>query len=60
MNKYCKASGYKINTQKSFVFLYINNKKNQKVKLRKQSHSPLQKKKKIKKERNKISINEST
>ena len=45
MNKYCKASGYKINTQKSFVFLYINNKKNQKVKLRKQSHSPLQKKK---------------
>ena len=25
MNKYCKASGYKINTQNYLAFLYTNN-----------------------------------
>ena len=41
INEYSKATGYKINTQKSLVFLYTNNEK-QKEKLRKQSHSSLQ------------------
>ena len=36
-----KVAGYTINTQKSLAYLYTN-KKNQKEKLRKQSHSPLQ------------------
>ena len=27
INEYSKVSGYKINTQKSFVFLYTNNEK---------------------------------
>ena len=27
INEYCKVAGYKINTQKSFAFLYTNNKK---------------------------------
>ena len=43
MNKYCKASGYKINTQKFLAFLYTDN-ENQKEKLKKQSHSLLQQK----------------
>ena len=43
INEYSKASGYKINTQKSLAFLYTNNGK-QKEKLRKQFHSPLQQK----------------
>ena len=41
INEYSKASGYKINTQKSLAFLYTNNGK-QKEKLRKQFHPPLQ------------------
>ena len=41
INEYCKVAGYKINTQKSFAFLYTNNEKTEK-KLRKQFHSPLQ------------------
>ena len=40
INEYSKLSGYIINKQKSFAFLYTNNEKT--VKLRKQSHSPLQ------------------
>ena len=39
VNEYSKIAGYKINTQKSLVFLYTNNEKTEK--LRKQSHSPL-------------------
>ena len=41
INGFSKLTGYKINTQKSLLFLYTN-KKNQKKKLRKESHSPLQ------------------
>ena len=41
INEYSKVAGYKINTQKSLVFLYTNNEKVEK-KLRKQFHSPLQ------------------
>ena len=44
INEYSKVTGYKINTQKFLIFLYTNN-KNQKKKLRKQSHSPLQQQK---------------
>ena len=40
INEYSKVAGYKINTQKSLAFLYIDNEKTEK--LRKQSHSPLQ------------------
>ena len=39
---YSKVAGYKINTQKSLAFLYPNNEKIDK--LRKQFHSPLQRK----------------
>ena len=39
---YSKVAGYKINTQKSLAFLYTNNEKIEK--LRKQFHSPLQRK----------------
>ena len=42
IKEYSKVSGYKINTQKSFAFLYTNNEKIEK--LRKQFHSPLQQK----------------
>ena len=42
INDYSKVSGYKINTQKSLAFLYTNNEKIEK--LRKQFHSPLQRK----------------
>ena len=42
INEYSKVAGYKINTQKSLVFLYTNNEKIDK--LRKQFHSPLQRK----------------
>ena len=39
INKFGNVAEYKINTQKSLAFLDINNnKKNQKEKLRKQSH----------------------
>ena len=44
INEFRKVAGYKINTQKSLAFLYTNNEKNQKEKLRKQSHLPLQQK----------------
>ena len=37
MNELSKVPGYKINMQKYLAFLYTNN-KNQKEKLRKQSH----------------------
>ena len=43
INEYSEVAGYKMNTQKSFIFLYTNNEKS-KEKLRKQSHSPLQRK----------------
>ena len=46
MNEFNKATGYKINTQKSLAFLQTNM-KIQKEKLRKQSHSSLQQKNKI-------------
>ena len=39
MNELGKVSGYKINMNKYLAFLYSNN-KNQKEKLRKQSHLP--------------------
>ena len=42
MNEYSKVAGYKINTQKSLVFLYTNNEKI--GELRKQFSSPLQQK----------------
>ena len=42
INEYSKVAGYRINTQKSLVFLYTNNEKTEK--LRKQFHSPLQQK----------------
>ena len=42
INEYSKFAGYKINTQKSLAFLYTNNEKTEK--LRKQFHSPLQRK----------------
>ena len=29
ISEFCKVSGYKINTQKSLVFLYINNEKSE-------------------------------
>ena len=43
INEYCKVAGYKIYTQKSLAFLYTNNEKVEKE-LRKQFHSPLQRK----------------
>ena len=42
INEYSKVAGYKINTQKSLVFLYTNNEKTER--LRKQLHSLLQQK----------------
>ena len=42
INEYSKVAGYKINTQKSLALLYTNNEKIEK--LRKQFHSPLQRK----------------
>ena len=44
INEYSKFEGYKINTQKSFAFLYTNNEK-QKEKLRKPIHHCNEKKK---------------
>ena len=35
MKEYSKVAGYKINTQKSLAFLYINNGKTEREKLRK-------------------------
>ena len=40
ISEFSKVAGYKINTQKSFAFLYSNNEKSEK--LRNQSYSPLQ------------------
>ena len=40
ISEFSKVAGYKINTQKSLSFLYMNNEKSEK--LRTQSHSPLQ------------------
>ena len=42
INEHSKAAGYEINTQKSLAFLYTNNEKMEN--LRKQFHSPLQRK----------------
>ena len=42
INEYSKVAGYKIDTQKSLAFLYTKNEKTEK--LRKQFHSPLQRK----------------
>ena len=42
INEFSKIAGYKINTQKSLVFLYTNNEKSET--LRSQSHPPLQQK----------------
>ena len=42
INEFSKVAGYKINTQKSLAFLYTM--KNQKEKLRNQSHSPWEQK----------------
>ena len=42
INEYSKVTGYKISIQKSLAFLDINNEKTEK--LRKQFHSPLQRK----------------
>ena len=42
INENSKVAEYKINTQKSLAFLYTNNEKTEK--LRKQFHSPLQRK----------------
>ena len=44
ISEFSKVAGYRINIQKSLAFLYTNNVKNQKGKLRNQSHSPLQQK----------------
>ena len=46
ITEFSKISGYKINTQKSLAFLHTNilTMKNQKEKLKNQSHSPLQRK----------------
>ena len=44
ISEFIKVAGYKINTQKSHVHFYILRMKNQKRKLRNQSHSPLKQK----------------
>ena len=44
ISEFRKVVGYKVNTHKSFAFLCTNNEKNQKEKLRNQSHPPLQQK----------------
>ena len=43
ISEFSKVAGYKINTQKSFAGLYTKN-KNQKQKVRNQSHLPLKEK----------------
>ena len=43
INEFGKVARYKLNAQKSIAVLYTNN-EDQKGKLRKQSHSPLQQK----------------
>ena len=44
ISEFSKVEGYKIIAQKSLAFFYILTMKNQKEKLRNQSHSPLQQK----------------
>ena len=44
ISEFSKVAGYKINTQKSHLHFYILRMKNQKEKLRNQSHSPLKQK----------------
>ena len=41
ISEFRKVTGYKIHMQKSFEFLYTNNEKSEKKKLRNQSHLPL-------------------
>ena len=43
ISEFSKIAGYKINIQKSLVFLYTNNEKSEE-KLKNQPHSPLQQK----------------
>ena len=43
ISEFSKVTGYKINTQKSFVFLYTNN-ENSEREINNQSHSLLQQK----------------
>ena len=43
ISEFSKVAGYKINIQKSLVFLYTNNEKSEE-KLKNQPHSPLQQK----------------
>ena len=43
ISEYSKVARYEINTQKSLAFLYTNNEKTEKE-IRKQFHSPLQRK----------------
>ena len=43
ISEFCKVAGYKINTQKSLAFLYINSEKSER-KLLNQSHSPMHQK----------------
>ena len=56
INEYSKFEGYKINTQKSFAFLYTNNEK-QKEKLRKPIHHCNEKNTKL---RNKFTLKKKT
>ena len=42
ISEFSKVTGYKINTQKSLIFLYTKAKKNQKEKLRNKFHLPSQ------------------
>ena len=41
INEYNKVARYKINTQKSLIFLYTNNEKTERE-IKEKSHSPLQ------------------
>ena len=43
ISEFSKTAGYKINAQKSLVFLYTNNEKSERE-IKDQSHSPLQQK----------------
>ena len=44
ISEFSKVAGYKLNTQKSHLHFYILRMKNQKEKLKNQSHSPLKQK----------------
>ena len=43
ISEFSKVAGYKINTQKSLLFIYTNNEKSERE-IKNQSHSPLQQK----------------